>query len=127
MGKVYFIKTEDRQYVKIGFSTLIRPGMKLLGSLVLGLAIIGTPAFARHAPSYCASCSRNSKGKIKRSSSAKHEFERSHPCPSTGKTSGGCKGYVIDHVTPLKRGGEDAPSNMQWQTKAEAKAKDRTE
>jgi hypothetical protein len=34
---------------------------------------------------------------------------------------------VIDHVVPLKRGGPDAPSNMQWQTKAEAKAKDRVE
>jgi hypothetical protein len=30
---------------------------------------------------------------------------------------------VIDHVVPLKRGGADAPTNMQWQTKADAKAK----
>jgi hypothetical protein len=28
---------------------------------------------------------------------------------------------------PLKRGGADSPSNMQWQTKAEAKAKDKIE
>jgi hypothetical protein len=34
---------------------------------------------------------------------------------------------VVDHVKPLKRGGADAPSNMQWQTKADAKAKDRVE
>jgi hypothetical protein len=27
----------------------------------------------------------------------------------------------------LKRGGADAPYNMQWQTKEEAKIKDRTE
>jgi hypothetical protein len=27
----------------------------------------------------------------------------------------------------LKRGGADDPSNMQWQTTSEAKAKDRTE
>lgn len=39
----------------------------------------------------------------------------------------GRKGYVIDHITPLACGGSDAPSNMQWQTKAEAKAKDRWE
>jgi hypothetical protein len=34
---------------------------------------------------------------------------------------------VIDHIKPLKRGGADTPSNMQWQTKAEAKAKDKIE
>jgi hypothetical protein len=33
----------------------------------------------------------------------------------------------VDHIKPLKRGGSDTPENMQWQTKAEAKAKDRTE
>jgi len=37
------------------------------------------------------------------------------------------KGYVVDHVVPLACGGEDAPRNMQWQTKADAKAKDKTE
>ena len=70
---------------------------------------------------------RDSHGKIARSSTARHDFMRSHPCPSTGRTSGSCPGYVIDHVTPLKRGGADAPANMQWQTIADAKAKDRTE
>jgi hypothetical protein len=34
---------------------------------------------------------------------------------------------VIDHVMPLKRGGADAPSNMQWQTIQAAKAKDKIE
>jgi hypothetical protein len=70
---------------------------------------------------------RDSHGKIKRSQAAKDAFKRSHPCPSTGKSSGACPGYVIDHVKPLKRGGADDPSNMQWQTTAEAKAKDKWE
>ena len=70
---------------------------------------------------------RNSKGKIARSSSAKRSFQASSPCPSTGKTSGSCKGYVIDHKTPLACGGADAPENMQWQTSAAAKLKDKTE
>jgi 5-methylcytosine-specific restriction endonuclease McrA len=33
----------------------------------------------------------------------------------------------VDHVIPLKRGGADAPWNMQGQTMAEGKAKDATE
>jgi hypothetical protein len=68
-----------------------------------------------------------SRGRIVRSAASKREFERSHPCPSTGKATGACSGYVIDHVKPLKRGGADAPSNMQWKTMSEAKAKDRVE
>ena len=70
---------------------------------------------------------RDKHGRIKRSSVAKHEFQKRHPCPSTGKASGSCPGYVIDHVKPLKRGGADSPSNMQWQTKQAAKEKDKTE
>src|SRR5450759_4815680 len=66
-------------------------------------------------------------GRIKRSLVAKREFKRAHPCPSTGKGSGACPGYVVDHVQALKHGGADSPSNMQWQSKAEAKAKDRVE
>jgi hypothetical protein len=52
---------------------------------------------------------------------------RSHPCPSTGKSRGACPGYVVDHVVALKRGGADNPSNMQWQTIQDAKAKDKVE
>jgi len=69
----------------------------------------------------------DSHGRIRRSATARLDFEHHHPCPSTGKTSGACAGYVVDHVVPLKRGGADAPSNMQWQTIDAAKAKDRWE
>ena len=65
--------------------------------------------------------------RIKRSQSAKVEFKYQHPCPATGARKGPCKGYIIDHVKPLACGGADAPSNMQWQTKADAKAKDKWE
>lgn len=33
----------------------------------------------------------------------------------------------MDHVVPLKRGGADAVENMQWQSEADAEAKDRVE
>jgi hypothetical protein len=39
----------------------------------------------------------------------------------------GRPGYIIDHVVPLSTGGADNPGNMQWQTNAEAKAKDKWE
>ena len=61
------------------------------------------------------------------STTARTRFQRQNPCPVNGKTTGPCPGYVVDHVQPLKRGGADVPSNMQWQTKAAAKAKDRIE
>lgn len=70
---------------------------------------------------------RDADGRIHRSAEARDEFKKLHPCPATGKTTGRCPGYVIDHKVPLKRGGADAPSNMQWQTTAAAKAKDRWE
>ena len=73
------------------------------------------------------SIQRNRHGRIRRSAAAKHSFERQHPCPSTGRTSGRCPGYVVDHVNPLECDGADAPSNMQWQTVAVGKAKDKTE
>ena len=63
----------------------------------------------------------------KRSASARATFKRQQPCPATGKKSGACPGYVIDHVRPLACGGADAPANMQWQTREAAKAKDRWE
>lgn len=62
-----------------------------------------------------------------RSPQAKAEFKRTHPCPATGKRSGACPGYVIDHIVALACGGPDSPGNMQWQTISEAKEKDRWE
>jgi hypothetical protein len=34
---------------------------------------------------------------------------------------------VVDHKVALECGGLDVPSNMQWQTVAEARARDRAE
>jgi hypothetical protein len=65
--------------------------------------------------------------RLNRSPEVTREFQRQNPCPSTGKTSGRCPGYVKDHVIPLACGGADKVANLQWQTTQEGKAKDRTE
>jgi len=64
---------------------------------------------------------RDAHGRIQRSDAARHAFARRTGYPN------GRPGYVIDHIVPLACGGADDSSNMQWQTVAEAKAKDRTE
>jgi hypothetical protein len=62
-----------------------------------------------------------------RSREVTREFQREHPCPSTGKTSGACPGYRKDHIVPLACGGPDAVSNLQWQPVRDARAKDKIE
>jgi hypothetical protein len=65
--------------------------------------------------------------KVERSREVAAQFQHSNSCPSTGKRWGACPGYVRDHIDPLCNGGADAVSNMQWQTIADARAKDRWE
>jgi hypothetical protein len=74
-----------------------------------------------HRKSYVTGVQRDSHGKIKRSEAAKRQFMKQTGYPH------GRPGYVIDHIIPLANGGRDNPSNMQWQTKVDAKAKDRWE
>lgn len=76
---------------------------------------------ANHGGDRCASCERDASGRILRSAEAKDAFKRQTGYPH------GRPGYVIDHVVPLACGGADAPTNMQWQTKEAAAAKDKTE
>lgn len=101
---------------------------KLLMGLLMAASIATTANASRHrghsfahSSHYASGVNRDSKGRIKRSSSALHEFMRLTGYPH------GRPGYVIDHRVPLKRGGADRPSDMQWQTKAAAKAKDKWE
>jgi hypothetical protein len=54
-------------------------------------------------------------------------FMKKHPCPANGNTRGACPGYIVDHIKPLCAGGANHPSNMQWQTRTEAKVKDKKE
>lgn len=92
-----------------------------------GTATHSRSTYSTHSSTTYATGGGDSHGRIHRSAAAKDEFKRKHPCPSTGRSSGACPGYVIDHVQALACGGADAPSNMQWQTVAEGKEKDKTE
>lgn len=101
--------------------------MKLMPVAMLLAALVVSPIDADAGRGKVAGVERTAAGHIKRSPRARAEFKRAQPCPSTGRSSGGCPGYVIDHIQPLKRGGADRPSNMQWQTVQAAKEKDRRE
>lgn len=103
--------------------------MKTIAALILA-AIAATAAgqSGRSKPRDEARAQRRSTAtRSARSGAPRRQFQRLHPCPATGKPSGACPGYVVDHVVALKHGGSDEPANMQWQTIAEAKAKDRIE
>lgn len=62
-----------------------------------------------------------------RSKAVLRAFVKQQACPSTGLKRLPCPGYVIDHIKALACGGADDPSNLQWQTREDAKAKDRWE
>lgn len=66
----------------------------------LALAVsVGLPAFAQP---------------IQRSHAEVRAFRAENPCPATGRRSGPCKGWAVDHIRALCHGGEDKPTNMQW-------------
>lgn len=66
---------------------------------------------------YCsepAQVQRNPDGKIARSRAVLAFFRARHPCPVTGKITGACAGWAVDHIVPLECGGCDSVNNMQW-------------
>jgi len=85
------------------------------------------PSSRAHSSARCDSCKRDACGRIVRSALARRQFQRENPCPATGRTTGACPGYVVDHIVALKHGGSDEPANMQWQTATEAGTKGKIE
>lgn len=103
---------------------------KLLPILLLLLLSLAAPAKGRSSHTHHTKRTHHAKRATThkpRSTTARARFQRANPCPATGKRTGACPGYVVDHKVPLKRGGPDSPDNMQWQTREAAKAKDRIE
>lgn len=79
-------------------------------------------------PILASAVERDQYGRIARSRVEVAKFKRHHPCPATGYRFGSCSGWVIDHIIPLCSGGLDSAAlNMQWQTVADAKIKDKQE
>ena len=97
--------------------------MKLFVGVILMLFLVVSTA---EAETPCTP-KRDCHGKIQRSQAQVTAFKHTHPCPVNGNTKGRCPGYIVDHIKALCVCGKDRPSNMQWQTVAEAKLKDRTE
>ena len=68
------------------------------------------------------SCADAASAKVNcRSQSQKHAFD------VLNGYSRGRAGYIVDHTCPLSCGGLDSTTNMQYQTLAEGRAKDRWE
>jgi len=88
--------------------------------LVLVALLAASPLAASQRPHRTSTSTaiRDTRGRMARNAAARHAFARQTGYPH------GRPGYVIDHIIPLACGGLDAPSNMQWQTIAEGKAKD---
>lgn len=86
--------------------------MKLLFiGLMLALPALANPLLETR---YCGEPKRDASGNIVRRSDVLTAFQKIHPCPSTGLTTGACVGFSKDHVIPLKCGACDAVSNLQW-------------
>ncbi len=80
--------------------------------LVLGMMGISSAAYAAS----------------ERSSAVTREFQKLHPCPSTGRRSGPCPGMIKDHRVPICLGQEfDRVDNLTWQTYEDSLRKDRIE
>jgi hypothetical protein len=86
-------------------------------SWLVASALVSASAIAQDALTevrYCGPPPRMADGSIKRRADVLTAFRKVHPCPATGKTSGACPGWSIDHIIPLASCGCDAVRNLQW-------------
>lgn len=102
--------------------------MQCMKSIILALSL------ALAASAFADPVCRDHYGRICRSKKVLSDFRKTVPCPATGQTGKRCHGYIIDHIKALscakteeERARLDSVGNLQYQTIADAKAKDRIE
>lgn len=89
----------------------------MMRALIFLLLACTAPAFAGpfDETRYCTvTPSRDADGSISRRADVLRAFKKVHPCPATGKTTGACPGWNVDHVISLACGGCDSVGNLQW-------------
>lgn len=84
------------------------------GAIAIAPAAVDARA---HPSTYAAGVARDAHGRIARSREAVRAFERATGHP------GGWAGHRVDHSISLACGGPDTPSNMNWLTVDQWKAK----
>lgn len=95
---------------------------KVLIALVLAVTVAQAQTLQPAAPAVnpmleyrqCGEPKRDKNDRIARSTSVLRAYQKLHPCPATGKTSGACPGWAINHVIPLAKGGCDSVINLMW-------------
>lgn len=92
--------------------------MKPFALILIVTLLSPLPAFAKERPkTFCESCPRDSKGRIKRSSSERRKLLKSQGLTHTPP------GMQVDHIKPLSKGGADKMENMQLIRKDSEKEK----
>ena len=86
--------------------------MKLLFiGLLFSLNALANPLIETR---YCGEPKRDANGNIIRRADVLTAFQKIHPCPSTGLTTGACAGWQKNHIIPLACGGCDEVSNLSY-------------
>ena len=85
--------------------------IKFLLLIFIALPALANPLIDER---YVNEIKRDANGQIMRRADVLVAFKKAHPCPSTGKTTGACAGWSLDHTVPLKCFGSDSVSNLQW-------------
>lgn len=62
----------------------------------------------------CGEPPRDDHGRIVRRADVLAAYKHQHPCPATGRSTGACPGWSVNHVIPMAAGGCDAVDNLQW-------------
>ena len=83
----------------------------LIACLIIALPALANPFLETR---YCGEPKRDANGAIIRRADVLAAFQKIHPCPSTGLTTGACAGWQKNHGIPMVCGGCDSVSNIIW-------------